>query len=106
MENVPYTMSFELKWWSRRTLYWSQSLIVLGKPTVLKVGKLGEFGVTATLGFGWYVRHIVSYNVMYGSVGASIALLVWMYLMAAISILGCEFNAEYERLMSVEDIPD
>ena len=60
----------------------------------------------ATLGFGWYVRHIVSYNVMYGSVGASIALLVWMYLMAAISILGCEFNAEYERLMSVEDIPD
>jgi len=60
----------------------------------------------ATLGFGWYVRHIVSYNVMYGSVGASIALLVWMYLMAAISILGCEFNAEYQRLMSVEDAPD
>jgi len=60
----------------------------------------------ATLGFGWYVRHIVSYNVMYGSVGASIALLVWMYLMAAISILGCEFNAEYQRLMSVEDVPD
>jgi membrane protein len=52
----------------------------------------------ATIGFGWYVRHMAHYNVMYGSIGASIALLVWMYLVAAIALLGCEFNAEYERL--------
>jgi membrane protein len=52
----------------------------------------------ATLGFGWYVRHMAHYNVMYGSIGASIALLVWMYLSAAVALLGCEFNAEYERL--------
>lgn len=51
----------------------------------------------ATSGFGWYVVHIGHYNVMYGSVGAGIALLVWMYLMAAIALIGCEFNAVYER---------
>ena len=51
----------------------------------------------ATSGFGWYVRNIAHYNVMYGSVGAGIALLVWMYLMAMIALIGCEFNAEYER---------
>jgi membrane protein len=51
----------------------------------------------ATMGFAWYVRHIGHYNVMYGSVGAGIALLVWMYLIAAIALIGCEFNAEYER---------
>jgi membrane protein len=51
----------------------------------------------ATSGFGWYVRNIAHYNVMYGSVGAGIALLVWMYLMAVIALIGCEFNAEYER---------
>ncbi len=34
---------------------------------------------------------------MYGSVGAGIALLVWMYLMAVLALLGCEFNAEWER---------
>lgn len=51
----------------------------------------------ATSGFAWYVVHIGHYNVMYGSVGAGIALLVWMYLMAAIALIGCEFNAEYER---------
>jgi membrane protein len=56
----------------------------------------------ATSGFAWYARHIARYNVMYGSIGASIALLVWMYLMAAIAILGCEFNAEFERLSAVE----
>jgi membrane protein len=51
----------------------------------------------ATSGFAWYVRNIGRYNLMYGSIGAGIALLVWMYLMALIALLGCEFNAEYER---------
>jgi membrane protein len=51
----------------------------------------------ATSGFAWYARNIAHYNVMYGSVGAGIALLVWMYLMAIIALIGCEFNAEYER---------
>jgi len=55
------------------------------------------FWLLATGGFAWYVRNIGNYNVMYGSVGAGIALLVWMYLMAVIALIGCEFNAEYER---------
>jgi len=56
--------------------------------------------LAATSGFGWYVRNIASYNILYGSIGASIALLVWMYLMSLIAILGCEFNAESERMGS------
>ena len=52
----------------------------------------------ATVVFGWYVRNITNYNVLYGSVGTSIALLVWMYLLAATSLFGCEFNAEAERM--------
>ena len=55
------------------------------------------FWMLATAGFAWYVRNIGNYNVMYGSVGAGIALLVWMYLMAVIALIGCEFNSEYER---------
>ena len=53
-----------------------------------------------TLGFGWYVRHMANYNVLYGSLGTGIALLVWMYLVSLIAILGCEFNAECERLQA------
>lgn len=51
----------------------------------------------ATLVFGWYVRNIANYNVMYGSVGAVVALLVWMYVLAVIALIGCEYNAEGER---------
>jgi membrane protein len=54
----------------------------------------------STSGFAWYVRNITNYNVLYGSIGTGIALLVWMYVLAAIAILGCEFNAEYERMLA------
>jgi len=58
----------------------------------------------ATLVFGWYVRHVAHYNLMYGSIGASIALIVWMYLLAAIALLGCEFNAEKERMSRIAGV--
>lgn len=51
----------------------------------------------ATAAFAWYVRHIANYNVLYGSVGAGLALLVWMYVLAVINLFGCEFNAARER---------
>jgi len=58
--------------------------------------------VGATLSFSWYVRNVSNYNVLYGSIGTGIALLVWMYLLSVITIIGCEFNAEYERMLSIE----
>ena len=51
----------------------------------------------ATSGFAWYTRHIAHYNLMYGSIAAAIILLVWMYVLALIALIGCEFNAVYER---------
>jgi membrane protein len=53
--------------------------------------------VTTTL-FAWYVRNMANYNVLYGSVGAVVALLVWMYLLAIIALFGCEFNAQLDRV--------
>jgi membrane protein len=52
----------------------------------------------STLAFSWYVRHISNYNVLYGSVGAGLALLVWMYVWSVITLIGCEYNAARERL--------
>jgi membrane protein len=51
-----------------------------------------------TSAFAWYVRNLANYSVLYGSIGAVIALLVWMYLGAVISLIGCEYNAVRERL--------
>jgi membrane protein len=56
----------------------------------------------ATLGFSWYERHITNYNLLYGSIGTGIALLIWMYLLAIIALFGCEFNAESERMRRAE----
>ena len=53
--------------------------------------------LAATSGFAWYTQNIAHYNVMYGSVGAAIGLVVWMYVLSFIALIGCEFNAEYER---------
>jgi len=59
----------------------------------------------ATSVFAWYVRFIANYNVLYGSVGAVIALLVWMYVLVAIALVGCEFNAELEHLRRAFGMP-
>jgi membrane protein len=56
------------------------------------------FWLLATLAFAWYVRNLGNYNVLYGSIGGVIALLVWMYLLAVIALVGCEYNAEQERM--------
>lgn len=53
----------------------------------------------ATAGFAWYVGHMANYNLFYGSIGTVIVLLIWLYLIACIALLGCEFNAERERIV-------
>jgi membrane protein len=52
----------------------------------------------ATLLFGVYMRHLANYNFFYGSTATVIAMLIWMYLLSVISLVGCEYNAERERL--------
>jgi membrane protein len=55
----------------------------------------------ATVAFGWWVRHVANYNVLYGSVGAGLALLAWMYVLAVVTFYGAEFNAVQERSRSI-----
>lgn len=47
----------------------------------------------ATVLFGWYVTNHANYAVIYGSLAAVIALLVWMYLVSIVVLIGAEFNA-------------
>jgi membrane protein len=49
---------------------------------------------------GWWIRNIANYNVLYGSVGAGLALVVWMYVLAVVALFGSEFNAARERLLT------
>lgn len=47
--------------------------------------------------FSWYVSNFGHYNQMYGSLGAVVVLLFWLYLTAFIFLLGAELNAEMEH---------
>jgi membrane protein len=46
----------------------------------------------ATLAFGWYVTRIADYTIFYGSFGAGIATLVWLYITSFSALLGAELN--------------
>jgi membrane protein len=48
---------------------------------------------SSTLLFGFYLQHYADYSIIYGSLGAAIALLVWMYMVSLVVLVGAEFNA-------------
>lgn len=53
--------------------------------------------VAASILFSWYVANFGTYNETYGSLGAVIAFMVWMWVSATIIIMGAELNAEIEH---------
>jgi membrane protein len=51
----------------------------------------------ASIGFSYYISNFSSYNRVYGSIGAVIALLMWFYISAYVILLGAALTAELER---------
>jgi membrane protein len=47
-----------------------------------------------TLLFGLYVTRFANYSQVYGSLGAAIALMFWLYIIALSVLIGSEFNAQ------------
>jgi membrane protein len=52
-----------------------------------------------TLAFGWYVTRFANYSEVYGSLGAGIALLFWLYIVSLCVLCGAEFNAQFDGQM-------
>jgi len=48
----------------------------------------------------WYLSDFANYSATYGSLGAAIGLMTWMWLSAIIILVGAEFNSEIERQAS------
>lgn len=45
-----------------------------------------------SIGFAFYVENMANYSVIYGSIGAIIVLLIWLYFSAVVLVMGAEFN--------------
>jgi membrane protein len=56
------------------------------------VGWLG-----ASLGFSWYINNVAHYDLTYGSLGAAVGLIVWIWVSVMCVLLGAEFDAELEH---------
>jgi membrane protein len=52
----------------------------------------------------WYLSNFSNYNATYGSLGAAIGLMMWMWMSAIIVLCGAELNSEIER-QTATDIP-
>lgn len=50
--------------------------------------------LVTTLLFGYYVTRFANYSRVYGSLGAAIALMFWLYIIALSVLVGGEFNAQ------------
>lgn len=57
-----------------------------------------------SIGFSVYVERFANYSVIYGTLGAVIMLLVWLYLASFILIFGAEFNAALFAIREEKEI--
>jgi membrane protein len=93
---IPLLMSFAAFF----ALYWFLPATHV-KPREALIGAavaslLFELG---KVGFAIYIENFGNYNAVYGSLGAVVVFLFWVYLSANFLLLGAEVAAEYPRVM-------
>jgi membrane protein len=53
--------------------------------------------IAGSAGLSWYLSNFGDYNATYGSLGAAIGLMMWMWMSAIIVLCGAELNSEIEH---------
>ena len=53
--------------------------------------------VATSMLFSWYVATFDSYNKIYGSLGAGVGFMVWLWISVVVVLLGAELNAQMEH---------
>ncbi|HEY3799363.1 MAG TPA: YihY/virulence factor BrkB family protein [Caulobacteraceae bacterium] len=64
------------------------------------IAALAWLGVS--LAFSWYVNNVVHLGVTYGSIGAVIAYMLWVWFSAMVVLTGSELNSEVEHQTAVD----
>lgn len=55
------------------------------------------FLVISSLAFAYYASHFGSYNKTYGTLGAAIGFMTWLWISSIVIMVGAEINSEVER---------
>ena len=53
--------------------------------------------IVASFLFSWYLTSFANYNATYGSLGAVVGLMIWLWFSTIVVLLGAELNAEIEH---------
>jgi membrane protein len=81
-------------------LYWVvPATRVKVRDVLIGAGVAAVLFEVAKVGFAIYVANFSNYNVVFGSLGAVVAFLFWVFLSANIMLLGAEVAAEYPRVL-------
>ena len=48
-------------------------------------------------GFSFYINNFATYNKLYGSIGALIAIMIWLFILSVILLVGFEINASIDK---------
>ncbi len=58
--------------------------------------------IVGSLGFSWYVNHVAHYDATYGSLGAAIGFMMWIWFSVMVVLVGAELNAEIEHQTALD----
>ena len=53
--------------------------------------------IIASFLFSWYLASFANYNATYGSLGAAVGVMIWLWISNTVVLLGAELNAEVEH---------
>jgi membrane protein len=54
-------------------------------------------GLSSPGGFSWYAANFGNFNATYGSLGAVVGFMTWLWISAIVILLGAEIDAEMEH---------
>ena len=64
--------------------------------TVGSIFAAGTWMIVSFL-FSWYLTSFANYNATYGSLGAAVGVMIWLWISNTVMLLGAELNAEIEH---------
>ena len=53
--------------------------------------------IVASFLFSWYLASFANYNATYGSLGAAVGVMIWLWISTTVMLLGAELNSEIEH---------
>jgi membrane protein len=58
--------------------------------------------VGGSLGFSWFLNNVANYDATYGSLGAVVGFMMWIWVSSMVVLIGAELNAEIEHQTAVD----